>query len=496
MLLTGCFGSLKTVTNGDFSSQNIRYTYTWQIGQWGACSAIQCGTQGTQSRSVICVRDQDGATVDDSLCPSPKPSISQVCSAPACDNNPPPPQACALPWGGTIPSGQSVTAYQAPTVQSPNTCQSQTRTCNNGTLSGSYQYQSCTVQTGGGSGSLSFQQGAYLNADSGGAYFSIQLADLTSDGSLDIIALEHNSSGGSNYFWKGDGQGNFSHLDNNTYGTGTGNNNDARGSLWSWVIDFDGDGKLDWFWDDVSPASLRVNTGSGHFTEYCPIENVYNNVRVRGFWDYNHDGILDMAYSDGRIIDGRAVLNGAVDQNTIPSQYVLGNVHCTPMEFYEVPHCAADYGVAEGNDIIRQQALVRADFDGDGQKDVMVVIGARFSGDNEIRSYQNVNGNLVQRGTLSGVRMTTQDIDYSNIVAADFNNDGKIDVAIAGLQGGQTYKIFLNQGNFTFSSGYGFNDSNANGKAGIAAGDFDGDGKVDIAVLSGQGVRVYKNTSH
>jgi hypothetical protein len=48
---------------------------------------------------------------------------------------------CALPWGGTLPEGASVTAYQA---ASGPTCVSETRTCTNGVLSGDYQNQSCT----------------------------------------------------------------------------------------------------------------------------------------------------------------------------------------------------------------------------------------------------------------------------------------------------------------------------------------------------------------
>jgi len=56
-----------------------------------------------------------------------------------------PPANCTLPWGGTIANGQSVTAYQTLTVPNGQVCASQTRTCNNGTLSGSYTFQNCTV---------------------------------------------------------------------------------------------------------------------------------------------------------------------------------------------------------------------------------------------------------------------------------------------------------------------------------------------------------------
>lgn len=47
---------------------------------------------------------------------------------------------CTLPWGGSISHGDSVTAW----LTSSGTCTSQTRTCNNGVLSGSYTFQTCT----------------------------------------------------------------------------------------------------------------------------------------------------------------------------------------------------------------------------------------------------------------------------------------------------------------------------------------------------------------
>ncbi len=53
---------------------------------------------------------------------------------------------CNLPWGGTIASGNSTTAFSATSVPCGSVCTSisQTRTCTNGTLSGSYSNQSCT----------------------------------------------------------------------------------------------------------------------------------------------------------------------------------------------------------------------------------------------------------------------------------------------------------------------------------------------------------------
>jgi hypothetical protein len=47
--------------------------------------------------------------------------------------------------GATVSSGQSITAYQNSTVPYGATCSSQTRSCTNGILSGTYAYNSCTV---------------------------------------------------------------------------------------------------------------------------------------------------------------------------------------------------------------------------------------------------------------------------------------------------------------------------------------------------------------
>ena len=64
----------------------VNYTYSWQIGAWGNCSVTACGQNGTQTRSVICVRN-DGATMtgaNESLCGT-KPAASQSCSTQSCD---------------------------------------------------------------------------------------------------------------------------------------------------------------------------------------------------------------------------------------------------------------------------------------------------------------------------------------------------------------------------------------------------------------------------
>ncbi len=59
------------------------YTYAWDLGAFGVCSK-DCGS-GTQTRTVVCRRN-DGGQVADSFCSAtPKPAASQACNTQACN---------------------------------------------------------------------------------------------------------------------------------------------------------------------------------------------------------------------------------------------------------------------------------------------------------------------------------------------------------------------------------------------------------------------------
>lgn len=71
--------------------------------------------------------------------------------------------------GQTLYHGQSVTAYATASVAYGNTCSSQTRTCNNGSLSGSYSYSTCSA---GSAASCSFNGQSIAHGGSVTAYAS------------------------------------------------------------------------------------------------------------------------------------------------------------------------------------------------------------------------------------------------------------------------------------------------------------------------------------
>ncbi len=55
------------------------------------------------------------------------------------------PKSCNLPWGASLVDGQSISAYQNATVKAGKSCESETRTCHDGVLSGNYGNAGCRV---------------------------------------------------------------------------------------------------------------------------------------------------------------------------------------------------------------------------------------------------------------------------------------------------------------------------------------------------------------
>jgi hypothetical protein len=75
----------------------------------------------------------------------------------------------------------------------------------------------------------------------------------------------------------------------------------------------------------------------------------------------------------------------------------------------------------------------------------------------------------------------------TSVAVGDFNGDGKLDLAVANFFG-QTVSILLGdgQGNFTSAPSVGVSSPGS-----VAVGDFNGDGKLDLAVASNYGGAVY-----
>ena len=119
--------------------------------------------------------------------------------------------------------------------------------------------------------------------------------------------------------------------------------------------------------------------------------------------------------------------------------------------------------------------LAVGDFNGDGKPDLVVV-----SGDNSNTANAAIllgNGD----GTFQNPRIFSAGRTPVCVAVADFNGDGKLDLAIADQSGGSV-SIWLGNGDGTFlpPTFYAAED----GPSRIAVADFNGDGKPDLAVVS------------
>jgi len=224
------------------------------------------------------------------------------------------------------------------------------------------------------------------------------------------------------------------------------------------VADFNADGNLDL-------ALVNEIYGSG-FVALGYGEGAFNgagNLNATGFLngiavgDFNGDGKLDAI-----VAGGSGGVSAGLGGSGLAVSVGNGDGTFTP---------------AKGSPISLGQnlsAIVAADFNGDGKLDVAVT-------DSSANAVYILLGN--GDGTFGPPSTITVGSDPDAIVAGDFNNDGKLDLAIAN-GGDNTVTLLLGNGDGTFTQASGSPYPVGKGPYQIVAADFNGDGKLDLATAN------------
>jgi hypothetical protein len=239
--------------------------------------------------------------------------------------------------------------------------------------------------------------------------------------------------------------------------------------------DFNGDGTLDLAVATIAGdrpgggcITVLSGEGNGSFVQTFDIPvNGRPTSLVTG--DFNGDGILDLAVATAEDRPGGGgcivVLQGLGSQEGGGFQQAF-DIHVNG----------------------RPTSLVAGDFNGDGILDLAVAtveVGDRPGGGCIIALLGQVNGGFQQAFDIH------VDGRPTSLVVGDFNGDGILDLAVATVEdrpGGGCITVLLGQGDGSFQQAF---DIHVHGHpSALVAGDFNGDGKLDLAVANDESVTI------
>jgi len=309
-----------------------------------------------------------------------------------------------------------------------------------------------------GNGDGTFQ--APLNYSTDLSPLAVAVGDLNGDGKADLAVLNHDI-GGTNVtvvsVFIGNGDGTFQHrVDYDT-------SNGATGVVPNEVVigDFRGNGMKDLAVSSAYGVDVLLGNGNGTFQEFV----TYSTAGSLCGSAFTCEGGLAAGDFDG---DGRDDIVAAVDEG-ITVDILFSNADGTfqAPELYVATSVITPYGPF---------TLAAGDFNGDKKLDLVAPADAALA----ILLNNGSGGFEVPRSYATGN-------DPENVVTADFNADGKLDLAIVNSLD-STVSILLGNGDGTFQTHVDY--PTGAGAYSIVAADFNGDGKPDLAVGNGSGVSI------
>lgn len=322
---------------------------------------------------------------------------------------------------------------------------------------------SAITLTGSVFAAVSFQSAQSLSAGTGAQdASSIASGDINGDGRIDLVVANRGGSAnvrdGSVVVLLGNGAGGFEAA--KAVHTGSLDRPIALA-----VADLDGDNDL-----DIAVVTLGgdgvvffFNDGAGDFPD-TDSQGVGNSPEAIAVGDFNGDNRPDL------IVPSRE--DDAVT--------VLLNSGTTPPQFPSAEGGATDLVVPAQR--TEPQGVAVGDFDRNGTLDAAVAL---LRQDQVAILLGNGDGTFDPDFARVDVGTTaSRDADPRAVVAADFDGDNDIDLAVAN-SAGDSVTILRNNGSGVFSNGGDF--PAGNDPRGLIALDLDGDGRIDLATANFEG---------
>lgn len=327
--------------------------------------------------------------------------------------------------------------------------------------------------------------------------------DFDNDGDLDLYLTNY----GENQFWRNRGDGSFENI---TAETGTG---DPRWGTSATFVDVDHDGNLDLF--SANYVTFDVDRNPKCFAttsalDYCGPSAFTSQTDQ--LWRNRGDGTFeDISVKSGVARArgaGLGVISGDFNSDGLVDLYVANDGEANHLWLNRGGGAFSDDALFSGTALNRHgspeasMGLAAADFDGDGYEDLFLTHLAEESN----TFYRNLGEGLFEDRSRE-TRLAAPSMPFTSFGVApiDYDNDGWPDLAIANgavrilldlVAKGDSYplrqpnQLFRNQGDGSFedvsaTGGPAFAQSEVS--RGLATGDLDQDGAVDLIVFNNNG---------
>jgi len=279
------------------------------------------------------------------------------------------------------------------------------------------------------------------------------IADIDNDGDNDVVLSAFNNSGGI-LLLRNNGNGVFAPSISLTSG---------RSIQSSAISDIDGDGLLDIVYPVASPRRVEWlrNTGNATFAAPVTIGTGLDTPVSIEATDLSGDGIPDVAVAYF---------------NTFAVSILIGNGNGTFQ-------ASVNYPIGR-----RATDMEIADFDGDGLLDI-VTANSQAVNNQEISLLRNTGG---------GIFASSVNVPATNalgLAVADLDGDNDIDIVVGNSR--NLGEVLLNDGTGTFPVLVDLYSTSGGNRNNVVTADFDGDGRPDIAFAgdSNDQIDVFLNTT-